>query len=169
MYDGFLADPEVDFSHPNNSPPDLPGGNNADPDFETSAGFSADEDTGQDVAASVTDKSRLDVGEHLGIVFDLKSGQTITDLLASLDPANFVIDPNSAAPDGFLRLGVHAQGLPGGASDSFVSTYSSQSPPPPPPPPPDPGGSPGIAPEPASVILLGAGLLVIGRRRSRWQ
>lgn len=156
VYDGFFADGGVDFTAPKNSGPfSLPGGNTIAPVFVATPGLSADEDN---------NPGRLGPGEHLGMVFELNNQVMISDLLASLDPANFydVNNPPAQAPDGFLRLAVHAQGLPGGQSDGFVGYPPSDTPPTDDPPPPASN-----LPEPASAFLSLLAMAGLARRRQR--
>jgi hypothetical protein len=95
-----LGDSGVDFTQLAN-PGNLPGANNADPDFETTAGFSADSDT-------PVQPEGVNPGESLGIVFDLQDGQTLSDVIAQLN-------------DGTLRIGIHVQGFASEGSESFVN------------------------------------------------
>ncbi len=94
------GDPGVDFSQLA-SPPNLPGGNALTPAFETTAGFLADSDP-------PVMHNGVNPGESLGVLFDLKSGGTIDDVLAELQ-------------SGQLRIGVHVQGFDSGGSESFVN------------------------------------------------
>lgn len=98
--DGKGGDPNVDFSQ-GASPPDLPGGNNADPPFEVTAGFLADSD-------SRTQSNGVNPGEFLGIVFDLSGGGTVEDVFEEL-------------ASGDLRIGIHVQGFADGDSESFIN------------------------------------------------
>jgi len=99
--DGTGGDPGVDFS-PLASPPNLPGGQEADPPFETTQGFSADSD------APATPLKGVNPGETLEILFSLQSGQTFTDVVAEL-------------ASGALRIGTHVQAFESGGSESFVN------------------------------------------------
>jgi len=82
------------------TPGDLPGGNNASPDFV--ADFSADSD------APITDNGVDALGEFLTISFSL-DGVTYADTLAALD-------------SGALRIGLHVQSIGSeGGSDSLVN------------------------------------------------
>ena len=68
-------------------------------------------------------------GESVGILFSLQGGQTFADVLADL-------------ADGSLRIGIHVQGYDLGGSESFVNN-----------------GPVNGVPEPATIFLLGMGLL----------
>jgi hypothetical protein len=93
----------VDFSQ-GASPPDLPAGNNCDPDFEVTAGFSADSNP-------PVQPNGVNPSEWLDITFDLQSGQTFDDVVAQLN-------------SGALRIGIHVQGFGNGGSESFVNDPS---------------------------------------------
>ena len=82
-------------------PSNLPGGHSLTPSFETTRGFSADSDP-------PVQPNGVNPGEWLGIVFDLQSGRTFTDVVQDLD-------------DGTLRIGIHVQGFQNGGSESFVN------------------------------------------------
>jgi hypothetical protein len=92
--------PGVDFEQ-NASPPDLPGGDDLIPPFETTEGFSADSEP-------PAQPNGANPGEWVKIIFDLISGQDLDDTLAALD-------------DGSLRIGIHVQGFSGGGSEGFVN------------------------------------------------
>lgn len=85
------------------SPGNLPGGNNADPDFETTAGFSADSDP-----AVQPNGVNANANEWLAVIFNLQSGGTYADVVNEL-------------ATGELRVGMHVQGFSGGGSESFVN------------------------------------------------
>jgi len=76
-------------------------------------------------------------GETLGILFDLLGGGTFTGVRAELD---------SEA----LRIGIKVQGYSGGGSESFVNNG------------PVNNGPVNGVPEPATIFLLGIGLLGVG-------
>ncbi len=82
------------------SPGNLPGGNNCDPAFVTTAGFSADSDP-------PVQPNGVNPGEMVTIRFSLVGGQTFAD----------VIDEISG---GTLRIGIHVQGFSSGGSEGFV-------------------------------------------------
>lgn len=86
------------------SPRDLPGGNQAAPPFEVTAGFAADSD-------SPTSPNGVNAGETVTIIFNLQSGGTIAEVLSEL-------------ATGELRIGIHVQSLPPGddGSESFINT-----------------------------------------------
>jgi len=90
----------VEFSQ-GADPPNLPGGEMADPPFETTLGFSADSDP-------PVEPLGVNPGERLGIVFDLMEGKTIPDVLDDLRT-------------GALRIGIHVQGFASGGSESFIN------------------------------------------------
>jgi hypothetical protein len=93
----------VVFNNPA-TPGNLPGANDANPDFETTSGFSADSDP------SVAPNGVNSHGEWVDITFDLINGKTFSDTLAALS-------------DGSLRIGLHVQAIGGdnGGSDSYVN------------------------------------------------
>ena len=96
------SDNGPDFSAGAN-PGELPGANDASPDFNTTAGFSADSNT------PITDNGVNAANEWVAILFTLKGGQTFADTLAAI-------------ADGSLRIGLHVQGIaPQGGSDSYVN------------------------------------------------
>jgi hypothetical protein len=93
--------PGVDFE-PDASPPNLPGGQNAIPPFQVTAGF---------LAESVPAPSMNGVGpaEWVKIQFTLQGGQTINDVIAELT-------------NGDLRIGIHVIAFESGGSESFINT-----------------------------------------------
>ena len=99
----------VDFSQ-GASPPNRPGGNNVNPDFNVTAGFLAD--SNPPVAPN-----GVGMGEWLAIDFNLQGGKTYNDVLSALTLPN-----NGGAGD--LRIGVHVQGFSGGGSESFINNIS---------------------------------------------
>lgn len=90
----------VSFSQPA-TPAELPGANNANPDFETTQNFSADSDSPPPV-------NGVNPGEYVGIIFDLQAGQDFDDVIAQLT-------------SGELRAGIHVQAFALGGSESFVN------------------------------------------------
>jgi len=131
--------PGVDFEQ-GASPGDLPGGNNANPPFEATAGFTADSEP-------PTQPNGVNPDEFLGITFDLIEGMDFADVLAALD-------------DGSLRIGIHAQGFADGGSESFVCCEGGGG----------NGGGGGTQqiPEPGSLALLGSGLLGLAVATGTW-
>ena len=92
----------VAFTDPAN-PGDLPGGNDAAPDFVTTADFSADSD------APASANGVNSVTEWVTITFALQGIQTYADTLAAL-------------ADGSLRIGLHVQAIGAvGGSDSYIN------------------------------------------------
>lgn len=129
------------------APPNLPSGNNANPDFETTAGFLADSNSPV-IKNGVQNSDFSD--EWLAIDFDLKTGKTYSDVLYAL-----------TLPDGgdWLRIGLHVQGYcstpscnGGTYSESFVNNAS-------------------ILPVPeaqsSAMILAGLGLVALALRRKK--
>ena len=96
----FNNPPNVVFSH-GASPPNLPGGNLVDPDFETTVGFLGDADP-------APPHKGVGPGESVGILFDLKAGGTFANVLTEL-------------ADATLRVGIHVQAFEDGESESFVN------------------------------------------------
>ena len=82
-------------------PKNLPGANDADPDFETTAGFSVDSDP-------KVQPNGVNPGEYLGILFDLQANLSLSDVYEQL-------------ASGELRIGIHVQGYDSGGSESFVN------------------------------------------------
>lgn len=104
--DGSLLDlstvvdgPGVDFE-PDASPPNLPGGQEAVPPFQVTAGFLAE-------ASSPPPKNGVGPGEWLAIDFTLQGGQNYANVLSELG-------------DGTLRIGIHVIGFGSGGSESFI-------------------------------------------------
>ena len=100
--DGIGGDPGVDFS-PGASPPDLPGGQNANPPFQVTAGFLTDADNqgGKQI-------NGVNPGEMLTVIFDLQGTQDFADVIDELST-------------GDLRIGIHVQGYASGGSESFIN------------------------------------------------
>jgi hypothetical protein len=90
------------------APPNLPGANLADPDFQVTRGFLADSD--KPVTANGVSQ-----GEWLAVDFTLLSGKTYQDVLSALALPN-------GGGEGDLRVGLHVQGFAsGGSSESFIN------------------------------------------------
>lgn len=103
--------PDVDFSHPVLGQENFPEGENLDPPFETTAGFSAGIEKG---AGGVL--KGVNPGESVGIVFDLKNGYDLDGVIEAMyrglnDPLN-----------DSLRVGLRVQSLgeDGEFSDAFM-------------------------------------------------
>ena len=97
----------VEFS-PDATPGNLPGGNNASPAFETTAGLSADSD-------APVQPNGVNPGETLTVTFVLIGGQTFADAITALGNGN-------------LRVGIHVQGFATGGSESYVNTTTPPNP-----------------------------------------
>ena len=133
----IISSSGVSFSSPA-TPGNLPGGNLADPDFQTSEQFSADSDP------PVTANGVNESDEWLQIIFDLQGGQDIYNVIDALT-------------DGGLRVGIHVQGFeilgPDGQSlsESLINNNYEGAPP---------------VPIPGAVWLFISGLIgLIGIRR----
>ena len=98
----IINGPGVSFDDEHVSPPDLPGGENLAPPFETTEGFAADSDSPGVMTNGVNP------GEFLEILFDLQAGKVYADVLSDL-------------ASGELRIGLHVQAFADGGSESFVN------------------------------------------------
>jgi hypothetical protein len=98
---GITNGPGVNFTY-GATPSNLPGGNNIDPPFITTVGFSAD-------ALPPIYTNGVGPGEWLDISFSLLPGTTVDDVIYSLN--------NNTG----LRIGLHVQGFVNGGSESFVN------------------------------------------------
>jgi hypothetical protein len=120
-------------------PPNLPGANLADPDFQVTRGFLADSD-------NPTTRNGVSQDEWLAIDFTLLEGKTFEDTLSALALPN-------GGGTGDLRIGVHVQGFAsGGSSESFINNTSLMVP----------------IPEPDTSMLLLAGLALTGLMARRY-
>ena len=111
------------------SPGNLPGANEANPSFVTTTDFSADSD-------SPAQPNGVNPGEELGILFNLQSSLIFDNVIADLESHD-------------LRIGIHVQGFDSGGSESFINFDSNGG----------GGGGGGQVPEPATMLLLGSGLI----------
>ncbi len=84
------------------SPGNLPSGNNANPAFDATAGFSADSNP-------PAQPNGVNPGESLTITFNLLSGVNFADTVAALNAGTN------------LRIGIHVQGFANGGSESFIN------------------------------------------------
>ena len=102
------------------APPDLPGGGGITPEFQTSAGLSADSDAPA-YANGVNSGS-----EYLGVLFNLQPGKTFANILAAIDrgfhPELYYDYTSKIWTAENLRIGLHVQGFDSGGSESFVNT-----------------------------------------------
>ena len=121
------------------TPFDLPGGNAANVNFNTSRGFSAG-------SVSPVLGNGVNPGETVGILFNLIAGQTYADTINAM--AMSLAHPGVDLTGG-LRIGIHVQGFANGQSESFVNGRAV----------PD-GGS--------TIVLLGLGLVGLNFLRRRF-
>lgn len=95
-------------------PENLPGAENLNPDFQTTAGFSLD----SNAKGGGLPANGVSSGEWLTVTFDLQSTKTYSSVLSALALPN-----NGGTGD--LRIGVHVQSFPSnGGSESFVNVAS---------------------------------------------
>jgi hypothetical protein len=96
--------PGVAFSQ-GASPPDLPSGEDCEPEFEVTAGFLADSD-------NPPPANGVNPGEWLEITFDLQEVNGV--------PLTFA-DTVAQLTSGMLRVGIHVQAFANGGSEAFVN------------------------------------------------
>ncbi|BBL56395.1 VPLPA-CTERM sorting domain-containing protein [Methylomonas koyamae] len=102
---GFTSFSPVSWTKPNGTLKNvvLPGGNNADPDFEPTPYFGANVDPGN---------------PSLGV----NTGSDVLGILVSLNNGYSFDDISSALTSGALRIGMHVRSIgAAGASDSFIN------------------------------------------------
>lgn len=92
--------PGVDFEQGAN-PPNLPGGANALPPFQVTAGFLAE-------SQPSPSQNGVGPGEYVRIIYDLMNGGTFADVVDELT-------------DGRLRIGIHVIAFESGGSESFIN------------------------------------------------
>jgi len=134
----------VSFTAGSASPPDLPAGNDATPDFEVTAGLLADSNS-PDVQAN-----GINPNENLAVIFNLSSGMTFSDLIKQLN--NGVSASGYTSPA--LRMGIHVQAFANGGSESFINGTGT------------PSGVPLPSTAWAGIALLG--FLAMGRTLFGW-
>ncbi|MDI9432745.1 MAG: hypothetical protein QM570_13600 [Planctomycetota bacterium] len=96
---GIEDGPGVRFG-PGSSPPNLPGGNDMSPSFQTTAGLRA-------AAVAPAPHNGVNPDEWVGILLDLREDFGFDDVIAGIHTAK-------------LRIGLHVIGFSGGGSESFV-------------------------------------------------
>lgn len=134
----------VSFSQ-GSAPPNLPGGNSVTPAFDGSA---LTADANSPPPANGVQNSDL-TNEQLSVTFNLLSGKSWNDVLASLSLPGF---PVESPVNSWLRVGVHVQSFQSGNSASFINNPVTP------------------VPEPESYALMLAGLSLIGfvnRKRTK--
>ena len=122
-------------------PGDLPGGEELDPEFHVTAGFSADSNT--PVPQNGVNNTLLGT-EYLNVVFDLQSGLDFDDVAAALTRP-----PPSTTEEPSLRIGFRVQDFADGSSAAYVNVRP-------------PGGG-GETPKPVPLPgVVWAGLALMG-------
>lgn len=113
----------VSFFEKKDNKHELPGWNEVDPPFKTTANFYSNADP-------PTYHNGVNSGEWLKITFELLNGNTYADTLAALHvgfTGEFYVDPQGKNRDlggnliDVLRIGIHVQGFQDGGSESFVA------------------------------------------------
>ncbi len=117
---------------PGGTPPILPSQNTAIPQFQTDSSLTAtSQRSGSGPGTIPPVENGIGPGEALEIIFNLESGVTYAQVLAAFNSGN-------------LRSGIHVQSIgTAGGSDSLVNMP----------------GTGQVIPEPATILLLGSGLI----------